>query len=337
MANQPLVIAAIGAAAVVTAIAVNVLLWQDEVSERPTPQSSQAAVAETPAKNQDRAPSAVPAPPSFDVVRVGPGGDAVIAGRAEPGSIVVIIDNGKVLGKVTADGRGEWVFVPGKPLAPGSRQLSLEMRVPDGAAVISDDVVVMVVPERDKDIAGQPVVKPSGVLALKVPRTGGGGTVMQMPGGGTGAKSPGLSVDILDYDDDGRLTISGMADPGAQVHLYLDNAFIGRAGAGAGGHWRLSPETRIAPGLYTLRADRMDGAGKVQARVSLPFSRAEPMSDAPPEPFVIVQPGHSLWRLARRAYGSGVRYTMIFEANKDQIRDPDLIYPGQVFAVPVTN
>lgn len=337
MAHQPLVIAAIGAAAVVTAITVNVLLWQDEVSEQFTPKFQQVSGTKTPAKDQDRAPSAVPVPPSFDVVRVGPGGDAVIAGRAEPDSIVVIIDNGKVLGEVTADGRGEWVFVPGKPLAPGSRQLSLEMRVADGAAVISDDVVVMVVPERDKDIAGRPVVKPSGALALKVPRTGGGGTVMQTPGGGTGRESLGLSVDILDYDDDGRLTISGKADPGAQVRLYLDNAFIGRAGAGAGGQWRLSPETRIAPGLYTLRADQMDDAGKVAARVSLPFSRAEPMADASPEPFVIVQPGNSLWRLARRAYGSGVRYTMIFKANKEQIRDPDLIYPGQIFAVPVTN
>ena len=57
----------------------------------------------------------------------------------------------------------------------------------------------------------------------------------------------------------------------------------------------------------------------------------------PPEPFVIVQPGNSLWRLARRAYGSGFNYTVIYEANKEQITDPDMIFPGQVFAVPTTN
>jgi nucleoid-associated protein YgaU len=41
--------------------------------------------------------------------------------------------------------------------------------------------------------------------------------------------------------------------------------------------------------------------------------------------------------LARRTYGEGIRYTTIFEANKNQIKDPDLIYPGQVFALPATN
>ncbi len=49
---------------------------------------------------------------------------------------------------------------------------------------------------------------------------------------------------------------------------------------------------------------------------------------------VVVQPGNSLWRIARRSYGSGWDYTVIYEANREQIRNPDLIYPGQVFALP---
>ena len=52
---------------------------------------------------------------------------------------------------------------------------------------------------------------------------------------------------------------------------------------------------------------------------------------------MFVQPGNSLWRLARRSYGEGLRYTDIYEANKDQIRNPDLIYPGQVFVLPKVN
>ena len=47
-----------------------------------------------------------------------------------------------------------------------------------------------------------------------------------------------------------------------------------------------------------------------------------------------VQPGNNLWTLARTHYGSGVLYTQIFTANREQIRDPDLIYPGQIFALP---
>lgn len=49
---------------------------------------------------------------------------------------------------------------------------------------------------------------------------------------------------------------------------------------------------------------------------------------------VIIRRGDSLWRVARRNYGAGIRYTTIFDANRDQIRDPNLIYPGQVLKVP---
>ena len=51
----------------------------------------------------------------------------------------------------------------------------------------------------------------------------------------------------------------------------------------------------------------------------------------------IIRRGDNLWTIARRVYGEGIRYTQIFEANADQIRDPDLIYPGQVFDLPNTD
>ena len=50
--------------------------------------------------------------------------------------------------------------------------------------------------------------------------------------------------------------------------------------------------------------------------------------------YVIVQPGNSLWRLARRAYGKGFAYTVIYRANAAAISDPDLIFPGQIFQIP---
>ena len=52
---------------------------------------------------------------------------------------------------------------------------------------------------------------------------------------------------------------------------------------------------------------------------------------------VFVQPGNSLWRISRAVYGEGTRYTVIYAANAEQIRDPDLIYPGQIFDVPNRN
>jgi nucleoid-associated protein YgaU len=47
-----------------------------------------------------------------------------------------------------------------------------------------------------------------------------------------------------------------------------------------------------------------------------------------------VSRGDNLWRISRRVYGRGVRYTVIYSANQDQIRSPRLIYPGQVFVLP---
>jgi nucleoid-associated protein YgaU len=46
--------------------------------------------------------------------------------------------------------------------------------------------------------------------------------------------------------------------------------------------------------------------------------------------------GDNLWRISRVTYGLGQRYTLIFGANRDKIRDPDLIYPGQIFVLPRT-
>jgi len=57
----------------------------------------------------------------------------------------------------------------------------------------------------------------------------------------------------------------------------------------------------------------------------------------PPQPKngrVVIQPGNNLWKLSRVIYGKGMSYTVLYEANKEQIRDPDLIYPGQIFSTP---
>jgi nucleoid-associated protein YgaU len=357
---QPLLIVIAGAAIVTTAISVNVFLWQDEdetprdVTQtatpkkpvQPTPQVGESVAVATKAvkpsspevieKKQKLTPEKVK--PTFDVVRVTTEGNAVIAGRADPGSTVAILADGQFIGQIQADSRGEWVLVPDKPLAPGSRQFSLEQRIEGQKSLLSDDVVVIVVPERRKDIAGRPTKKPSQALVLKFPRKGDGpSTLLQKPTPESAARR--FAVDTIDYDDDGRLHISGRGEPLSTVQLYLDGKFIGRTVVDANSGWRIKPDNPVTPGIYQMRADHLNAGGKVVGRLSLPFARAEPMTaeNMPPEPFVIVQPGNSLWRLARRAYGSGFNYTVIYQANKEQIGDPDMIFPGQVLAVPTTN
>jgi len=346
--NRPLVVGIVGG--VIVAIAISLTFFVDYGSKKqaegtgePAPQASSA-----PSGPKVPAPASVerPTPPSFDVVRVNPQGDTVIAGRAQPNAEVIVREGDREIGRVTADARGEWVLVPKQPLAPGSRELSLTARAPTGDRTSSLDKVVVVVPEHGKDIAGRATGEGTGALALRVPGSGGmGSTVLQKPGGDSAEAEPtagrnggpALSLDAVDYDDAGRLALSGHAAEGARVNAYLDNKLLGSGTAGGDRVWRVAPDATVPPGLYTLRIDQLDAGGKVTARVETKFVRAEPIGDLPRDSVVFVQPGNSLWRLARRVYGQGTQYTVIFEANRAQIRNPDLIYPGQVFMVPQTN
>jgi nucleoid-associated protein YgaU len=145
----------------------------------------------------------------------------------------------------------------------------------------------------------------------------------------------GVSIDVVDYGQAGDVSFAGRAGPGAAVRLYLDGRHLGDTQADASGRWTLAPEAPIEPGrTQALRADQVGADGRVTARVELPFQRADTPPEGLREGSVIVQPGNSLWRIARRTYGRGIRYTLIFEANRDQIRNPDLIFPGQVFVLP---
>jgi len=306
-----------------------------------TPQA--AAGEETASAAQDQpaeAPAADADAPAFDVVRLSSKGDSVMAGRGKPGTTVDILSDNETIGSVEVDDRGEWVFVPTTPLEPGSHELSLQASEEDSETppVKSDHVVVLVVPKSGEDIAGQPSREESEPLALLVPSDGKPGEtrVLQKPTtvpGGVEAETGDLALDIVDYDEEGTLALSGRGQPNASVRVYLDNDFVGEAPVDDKGFWRARPDQGVDPGVYDLRVDQVIDEAVV-ARLELPFSRAAPITSLRDEQLVIVQPGNSLWRIARRTLGEGMAFSVIYDANKNQIRDPDLIYPGQIFQVP---
>jgi nucleoid-associated protein YgaU len=272
------------------------------------------------------------------VVRVDASGGMVIAGRAAPGATVSVTSDGQVIGTVTADANGEWVLLPSSPLPPGNHQLGLIATLPSGETVAATQQVMMVMPGTDTELAGQSADQNGQALAVLVPiEQNGAAVVLQAPAAagdaGGGISSGDLALDSVDYGEDGDFTIGGRAPPGARVNVYLDNKPIGSATADASGHWQLAPIGAVEPGLHTLRVDQIGGDGAVISRVETPFERAGPVTLVAGQQFV-VQPGNSLWRIARRAYGEGLRYSVIYQANQSQIRDPDLIYPGQIFTIP---
>ena len=308
------------------------------------PQSAPAAAA----PDQGSAlgdPEAGP-PPSFDVVRIAPGGRTVIAGRAAPGAEVEIRSGERMIDRVRADRRGEWVAVPLEPLAAGVQELRLAARVEGRSPVDSEEMVVVAVPDPPPPepalrAVGEPPPQlaaappPDEAFAVALPREGaGGGRILQAPGriSSDGA----LALVMLDYDDAGRIRLRGEASAGAALRIYVDNEPAGATVVGPSGRWDAVLERTLTPGDYTLRLDQLGASGKPDARLETPFTRVSqpPVAGDVQVDYVIVQPGNSLWRIARRVLGEGMRYVHIYEANQAQIRDPDLIYPGQVFEVP---
>ena len=130
------------------------------------------------------------------------------------------------------------------------------------------------------------------------------------------------------------MVFAGTAEPDADLNVYLDDEHVGTVQSDEQGEWELDPGEEVEPGNHVLRVDHVDPAGVVLARIETPLVRAQPQLLTFGDAIVVVQPGNSLWRIARRTLGGGVHFTVIYEANRNQIVDAALIYPGQIFTVP---
>jgi len=272
--------------------------------------------------------------PSFDIVRISRNGTGVIAGRAEPNSDIYIYARDKVIGSAVADRNGEWVLLYDDPLPAGPTELSLKSSMPGKFEVFSSDIVIVAVPNRDEGRFNED--EENGVIAILSPRTGGGPSrVLQKPRLVNFAElAKGLSLDSLDYGENSNAIISGTASKNARVRLYLDNDYLAEVTSSEEGNWSYSFVREINFEEHIIRIDQLLNGDDVEVRIEQPFTRGTAIDSTKAKGEVIVRPGNSLWHIARRLYGSGFHYTLIFGANKSLIKDPDLIYPGQKFALP---
>ena len=150
-----------------------------------------------------------------------------------------------------------------------------------------------------------------------------------------------VALDTISYAQNGDVLLSGRAQGETRtVRAYLNNAAIADFAVTADGRWGGSVPD-IAPGIYTLRVDGLAASGNVTHRLETPFKRESKtvLTEATqnlegPIKAITVQKGATLWAIARDRYGDGLLYVRVFDANRGAIRDPDLIYPGQVFDLP---
>ncbi|MFZ3581255.1 LysM peptidoglycan-binding domain-containing protein [Loktanella sp. DJP18] len=150
-----------------------------------------------------------------------------------------------------------------------------------------------------------------------------------------------VALDAITYDATGAVQLAGRAPGERTLQVYVDNRPVTTGPVGIQGDWRLTLPG-VDPGTYTLRIDELAPDGSVASRVETPFRREAPEDVAALQTgdggltvtTQTVQPGNTLWAIARENLGEGIMYVRVFEANADQIRNPDLIYPGQVFVIP---
>jgi nucleoid-associated protein YgaU len=323
------------ATAVLLLAAASALVFRGGLTPRSEPPQLQAAAVTQGEPMPPPAATArppVPILPSFDVVKISPTGTAVIAGRAEPGAKVVVRDGDTPIGEVTADRRGEWVLIPERPISPGNRLLSAEASNGAGGGTIKSEetVALSINPAAPAERAGETA------LAVVLPGDSGRpARVLQRPEGVSPGRPTTLSMDAAEYDKEGRVVLSGRAAPGTTVQIYLGNKPLATVTADATGAWSAVSPRAVPPQGGELRLDQLTADGRVLQRVALPLTRATPVELTMGQSYV-VQRGNSLWQIARRVYGAGTRYVIIYSANPDQIRDPNRIYPGQIFKLPKT-
>ncbi len=213
--------------------------------------------------------------PAFDIARIEPTGEAVIAGRATPGAIVELLRNGELHDRAVADQSGQFVMVP--PRFPsGTYELTLRSKQPSGKQATSKQSVAVVI---EPGLADRPV------LALMTP--GKPAVVLSQPPAPK-AMAGAVAVESVEIEPGGKFHASGRT---RQPQLAAAVATVLPDGG--------SP-SRVVPKIATTTVSR----------------------------------GDSLWRLSRLRYGVGTRYAVIYKANREQIRNPNLIHPGQIFVLP---
>jgi nucleoid-associated protein YgaU len=296
-------------------------------------QAGATQAAQMPAKPAAAQP---PAPrggaPNVDVVRLDKYGSLVMAGRARPGETLTIHSGVIMLGTVTADPEGQWVFLPDAALPAGVHQLSVADQKAPVTDTAAQTTVLLSLPVHAgaASVATVPGSKlKSGPMVVLTQGDAPPRLILAPPGSHPGP----VGLDVVQYDDQGRIHFTGHAQPDRTVRLYVNNQVVGDALSDHQGVWTLSPTTDMAPGVYQLRTDELAATGAVMARSEVPFARASITEGLAPGQ-AVVQPGDCLWTIARHSYGRGIDYTAIFAANRSQIRDPRRIYPGQVFHMP---
>jgi len=255
--------------------------------------------------------------PAFDIVRIQPDGNIVVAGRWAPNKSVSIAINGKIVATEQTNNNGEFVYAPKKPLPAGNYTLSL---IGVGTSIKSSDKVFLYISEHGYE------------NSISLLMTKKGSTLLQAP---TMLRDGDLTVSKIDYLDNGRIVVAGDAMPRLRVSLWLNNTYMGYAHVSDYRHFGLGADIgKLESGKeYELSVRLHDGDGNTVASISHQFIMPEMTGNE--DTFYTVRRGDCLWVIARNFMRRGILFSII--ASKNHITNPDLIFPKQRLQIPINN
>ena len=362
---------------VLVAIALSMVLLDDEGDQQVQPQSpsielSQPAADKAVTADKDsgtslRPPNATPAAPlTIDLARVKPDGAAVFAGTAAPNAKIRIFEGDILLGETITNANGEWVIVLEKSLAAGQHLISVAMERSDGTTEMADrslaveiyqdtetkplvallpetatEVPVLIQSPDDVDKA-KPAATASGSIVADAAKADAAMLEKAEPAPAkpqannqiAASQIAALAPSAIVWRDASRILISGTSRGGVRVAVNDAKGQFGEALVLVDGAWQVAGSLDMDIAVNQLRFALFDDANQIIARYDLPVKARDLAKGQDGSPLVVVNKGDMLWRIAYQQLGEGVKYVDIVRRNQQDIADPDLIYPKQIFAVP---
>ena len=260
--------------------------------------------------------------PTFDIVRISKTGDIVIAGKSEPNETIELLDGEEIIAEVISDENGEWIWVSELPIRSGIKKFKLKYQNDLNTTSISDQTVIVLV---DNKSNGSPKVARvynsdvENIEMLNLEKI-----------------NDAITLDFLSYSPPGLIILSGRTVSNTEIEIFQSAEILGKTKSNENGAWKfiikkndfsnkeISIKTKINEEVLILSYDQSE----IQKRFKK--TNFEFYDDR-----IIVQKGNSLWRIARKTLGGGVFYTEIYKNNFTKIKNPNLIYPGQVFNIPI--
>jgi nucleoid-associated protein YgaU len=313
---------------------------ENEIEDETTPR------IDVPEAEAERPAGRIEIPLALETVDYNDDGDIIFSGRADPGHTIRIYVDNRFVGETTADLGGRWVYAGREQVAPGHHTLRADRIGATGQVLGRIELPFMRADSRDiaalvearRDAAGDQEAAEAAPEAVEAPEPE-APAVAEMAEPEPEPEAPAVAEMAEPEPEPEAPAVAEMAEsePEPEVPAVAEMAEPEPEPKAPAVVEMAEPEPEPEAPAVAEMDEPEPGLPQVAAVEENVEQPAEPENVSAKKGRVVIQPGNNLWRISRVIYGRGVEYAVIYEANREQIRDPDLIYPGQIFTTPGVN